>query len=78
MAKLCDLMSAGDLSAARELHMKLLPWFRTAFIESNPLPVKAAMAMMGKMKNVLRLPLVPMNEMNNDAVKAALKTAGAL
>ena len=58
--------------------MKLLPWFRAAFIESNPLPVKAAMAMMGRMKNVLRLPLVPMNESNNDAVKSALKTAGAL
>ena len=78
MSKLCNLMAAGDLGAARELHMKLLPWFRAAFIESNPLPVKAAMAMMGKMKNVLRLPLVPMNESNNDAVKSALRTAGAL
>src|SRR5687768_5791009 len=78
MSKLADLLAAGNLSAARELHMKLLPWFRAAFIESNPLPVKAAMAMMGKMKNVLRLPLVPMNETSNDAVKAALKTAGAL
>jgi 4-hydroxy-tetrahydrodipicolinate synthase len=78
MSRLCDLMQAGDLAAARELHMKLLPWMRAAFIESNPLPVKAAMAMMGKMKNVLRLPLVPMNETNNDAVRGALKTAGAL
>jgi 4-hydroxy-tetrahydrodipicolinate synthase len=78
MSKLCNLMAAGDLAAARELHMKLLPWFRAAFIESNPLPVKAAMAMMGKMKNVLRLPLVPMNESNADAVKSALRTAGAL
>jgi 4-hydroxy-tetrahydrodipicolinate synthase len=78
MSKLCNLMAAGDLAAARELHMKLLPWFRAAFIESNPLPVKAAMAMMGRMKNVLRLPLVPMNESNSDAVKSALRTAGAL
>ncbi|HET9426482.1 MAG TPA: 4-hydroxy-tetrahydrodipicolinate synthase [Gemmatimonadaceae bacterium] len=78
MAKLCDLLAKGDLAAARELHMKLLPWFRAAFIESNPLPVKAAMAMMGKMKNVLRLPLVPMSDSHNDAVKAALKAAGAL
>jgi 4-hydroxy-tetrahydrodipicolinate synthase len=78
MAKLCNLMAAGDLAAARDLHMKLLPWFRAAFIESNPLPVKAALAMMGRMKNVLRLPLVPMNESNNETVKAALRTAGAL
>lgn len=78
MSQLCDLLAKGDLEAARALHMKLVPWFRAAFIESNPLPVKAAMTMMGKMKNVLRLPLVPMNEAHNDAVKSALKTAGAL
>ena len=78
MATLCDLLAKGDITAARELHMKLLPWMRAAFIESNPLPVKAAMAMLGKMKNVLRLPLVAMDEKHNDTVKAALKTAGAL
>jgi 4-hydroxy-tetrahydrodipicolinate synthase len=78
MAKLCELMEKGDFAAARDLHMKLLPFMRAAFIESNPLPIKAAMAMLGKMKNVLRLPLVPMNESNNEAVKSALKTAGAL
>src|SRR4051812_37765450 len=78
MSKLCDLMAAGDLAAARKLHMQLLPWMRAAFIESNPLPVKAGLAMMGKIKNVLRLPLVPMAEMHNDTVKGALKTAGAI
>src|SRR4051812_11190586 len=78
MSKLCELMEKGDFGAARELHMKLLPFMRAAFIESNPLPVKAAMAMLGKMKNVLRLPLVPMNDANHETVKSALKTAGAL
>src|SRR4051812_22117760 len=78
MSELCDRMASGDLAGAREIHMRLVPWMRAAFIESNPLPVKAAMAMMGRMKNVLRLPLVPMNETSNDAVKSALKTAGAL
>ena len=58
--------------------MKLLPFMRAAFVESNPLPIKAAMAMLGKAKNVLRLPLVPMNESNTETVKSALKTAGAL
>src|SRR3954468_7188125 len=76
MSTLCDLMAAGDLAAARKLHMQLLPWMRAAFIESNPLPVKAGLAMMGKIKNVLRLPLVPMSESHNDAVKGALRTAG--
>src|SRR4051812_8397925 len=78
MSKLCELMAKGDFAEARELHMKLLPFMRAAFIESNPLPVKAAMAMLGKMKNVLRLPLVPMNDANHETVKSALKTAGAL
>ena len=78
MSKLCELMEKGDFAAARELHMKLLPFMRAAFIESNPLPVKASMAMLGKMKNVLRLPLVPMSESHNETVKSALKTAGAL
>ena len=78
MSKLADLMAKGDFAGARDLHMKLLPFMRAAFIESNPLPIKAAMAMLGKMKNVLRLPLVPMNEANNETVKSALKTAGAL
>jgi 4-hydroxy-tetrahydrodipicolinate synthase len=78
MSRLCELMEKGDFGAARELHMKLLPFMRAAFIESNPLPVKAAMAMLGKAKNILRLPLVPMNESNAEAVRSALKTAGAL
>jgi 4-hydroxy-tetrahydrodipicolinate synthase len=78
MARLCELMAKGDFAAARELHMTLLPFMRAAFIESNPLPIKAAMAMLGKAKNVLRLPLVPMNEAHNDVVRTALKTAGAL
>jgi 4-hydroxy-tetrahydrodipicolinate synthase len=51
---------------------------RAAFIESNPLPVKAALAMMGKIQNVLRLPLVPMSEAHEATVRAALRGAGAL
>jgi 4-hydroxy-tetrahydrodipicolinate synthase len=78
MAQLCDKMRAGELSAARDIHFRLLPWMRAAFIESNPLPVKAALAMMGRMGNVLRLPLVPMSDTNANAVRAALVAAGAL
>lgn len=78
MAQLCRRMQAGDLAGAREIHFTLLPWMRAAFIESNPLPVKAALSMLGKMKNTLRLPLVTMAEAHAAAVRAALKTAGAL
>jgi 4-hydroxy-tetrahydrodipicolinate synthase len=78
MAQLCDKMRAGDVAAACEIHFKLLPWMRAAFIESNPLPAKAALALAGRIKNVLRLPLVPMSDAHEPAVRTALRTAGAL
>ncbi|HEY5061546.1 MAG TPA: 4-hydroxy-tetrahydrodipicolinate synthase [Gemmatimonadaceae bacterium] len=78
MAQLCERMRAGDVAAARDIHFRLLPWMRAAFVESNPLPAKAALAMMGRLGNVLRLPLVPMSDTNANAVRAALVTAGAL
>ena len=78
MAQLCAKMAAGDVSAAREIHYRLLPLMRGAFIESNPVPVKAAMTMMGKLENNLRLPLVPMLDSNRETITRALKTAGAL
>jgi 4-hydroxy-tetrahydrodipicolinate synthase len=78
MAQLCDKMRAGDVAGARDIHFKLLPWMRAAFIESNPLPAKAALALAGRIKNVLRLPLVPMSDVHEPAIRAALRTAGAL
>jgi 4-hydroxy-tetrahydrodipicolinate synthase len=78
MAQLCNKLQAGDVAGAREIHFKLLPWMRGAFVESNPLPVKAAMAMLGRMENVLRLPLVPLSDSNAPVVRTALTTAGAL
>jgi 4-hydroxy-tetrahydrodipicolinate synthase len=78
MTTLVRLAREGDLAGARELHMRLLPWMRAAFTESNPIPVKAALALMGKMENALRLPLVPLAEGKREAVRSALGTAGAL
>ena len=54
MAQLCTQGSRGDIASARTLHFELLPWMRAAFIESNPIPVKAAMAMLGRMENRVR------------------------
>jgi 4-hydroxy-tetrahydrodipicolinate synthase len=78
MTELVRLARSGDLPGARELHLRLLPWMRAAFIESNPIPVKAALAMMGKMENALRAPLVPLAESRAETVRAALTGAGAL
>lgn len=78
MAKLGDAMGAGDFTMAREIHFRLLPLMRAVFVESNPMPAKAALAMMGRLKNVLRLPLVPLAESHAAAVRSAILTAGAL
>jgi 4-hydroxy-tetrahydrodipicolinate synthase len=78
MTELVRLGRAGRIAEARAVHMRLLPWMRAAFVESNPLPVKAALAMMGKMQNVLRLPLVPMSDARSGLVRAALERVGAL
>src|SRR6185437_14173847 len=57
VAQLTELCAKGDFAGARAVHHQLAEWTAAAFIESNPIPVKAALAMMGKMSNVLRLPL---------------------
>ena len=78
MAQLCERAAAGDAAGARALHMALTPWMEAAFCESNPLPAKAAVSMLGHIKNVLRLPLVPLAREKEPLVRAALVAAGAL
>lgn len=76
MSQLTDACAANDFPAARALHRRLQPWMAAAFLEPNPLPAKAALAMMGMLENVLRLPLVPMSESSESAVRASLVAAG--
>jgi 4-hydroxy-tetrahydrodipicolinate synthase len=78
MADLTEHCSAGDFDVARRIHQKLSPWMSAAFVESNPVPVKAALAMLGKIQNVLRLPLVPLADAHTGTVRKALEAAGAL
>jgi 4-hydroxy-tetrahydrodipicolinate synthase len=78
MSRLVDWCAAGDFAEARALAMRLTPWFEAAFIDSNPIPVKAALAMMGKIENSLRLPLVPLGDGHVPGVRAALTAAEAL
>ena len=60
VAEMCDKFLAGDLETARAIHYELMPLFKALFVETNPMPVKAILAEMGMIKNVLRLPLTPM------------------
>ncbi|MDP9249694.1 MAG: 4-hydroxy-tetrahydrodipicolinate synthase [bacterium] len=63
----------GNLSNARKLHYNLLPLMNVNFIESNPIPVKTALSMMGFIEEILRLPLTSLEEKNRPLVKEILK-----
>lgn len=69
---------AGDFATARELHYRLQPAFKNAFIETNPVPIKAAMNMKGLPAGTLRLPLVPLSPENRPRLRAAFEEAGIL
>jgi 4-hydroxy-tetrahydrodipicolinate synthase len=77
-ARLVDFCARGDFAEARALMLRLTPWFEAAFIDSNPIPVKAALAMMGRIENCLRLPLVPLSDPHYAPVREALTALGAL
>jgi 4-hydroxy-tetrahydrodipicolinate synthase len=64
---------AGDFARAREIHYRMMPVMRALFIETNPIPVKQALAFMGRCANELRLPLCPMSAPAAEKLKAAMK-----
>ena len=78
MSGLVDAFLAGDLAKARDLHYRMSPLIDALFIETNPIPVKAALAMMGKIEYDLRLPLCRMSEKNEKILKNAMKQYGLL
>ncbi|OHE25905.1 MAG: hypothetical protein A3J94_05295 [Syntrophus sp. RIFOXYC2_FULL_54_9] len=73
-----DAFAAGDLKKARELHQRLSPLIDALFIETNPTPIKAALAMLGKIEYELRLPLCKMAEKNEAILKKAMQDYGLL
>src|SRR6266481_2127754 len=66
----------GDFERAGRIHAKLFPIFKDLFIETNPIPVKAAMAMMGLIDEAYRLPLVPMSDANRAQLRKTLQALG--
>jgi len=78
MAKLCDFARQGDFSGARHLHAQYLPLMEVNFVESNPIPVKAAMARMGLLQAVWRLPLVAPGAGSMGRIEAVLETLGLI
>jgi 4-hydroxy-tetrahydrodipicolinate synthase len=73
VASLVDAFFAGDLAKARQLHLDTLKIGNAMFIESNPIPVKTSLGLMGKCSDELRLPLCPMGAANKEKLAAIMK-----
>ncbi|WP_418953530.1 4-hydroxy-tetrahydrodipicolinate synthase [Zeimonas sediminis] len=78
VAKMCELALAGDWPGALAINRRLLPLHLDLFVEANPIPVKWALAEMGRIGAGIRLPLTPLSEGKRDTVHAALASAGVL
>jgi 4-hydroxy-tetrahydrodipicolinate synthase len=76
MTKMTAAALAGDFGRARELHYRILPLMNANFIESNPIPVKAVLSMMGMMGENYRLPMVPMTPQNRAQIQKIAEDLG--
>lgn len=74
MAGLCNAMQKNDYATARALHFSLMPLTRALFMETNPIPAKTALAMMGRIGADMRLPLCPMTDENQEHLRGILAT----
>ncbi|HKE25630.1 MAG TPA: 4-hydroxy-tetrahydrodipicolinate synthase [Bryobacteraceae bacterium] len=78
MAQLAQACLRGDFAAARQIQARFLPLMNINFVESNPIPVKAGMALMGLLEPVYRLPLVPPSAANLAKIEKVLESVGLL
>jgi 4-hydroxy-tetrahydrodipicolinate synthase len=78
VSRMVAAYAAGRTKKALALHEKLLPLFKDLFIETNPIPIKAALAMMGMIEEEYRLPLVPLAANNRETLRATMKRCGVL
>lgn len=76
VSKLCDLALSGDFPAATELYTRYSALFSALFIETNPIPVKAAMKLLGTDSGLLRLPLVPISEEHRETLGNIMRSTG--
>jgi 4-hydroxy-tetrahydrodipicolinate synthase len=73
MVQMVEAAERNDFAAARQVHTRILPLMQINFIEANPIPVKAAMAAMGLLENVYRLPMVPPRQASREKILGVLK-----
>ncbi|MBP1910583.1 4-hydroxy-tetrahydrodipicolinate synthase [Methanolobus bombayensis] len=78
MVKLYEAVNAGDLKTARQLHFEMAPLIRALFTETNPIPVKRAVELIGLSSGNIRLPLAPLSEENSVTLENALRNLGCI
>src|SRR5262249_17103031 len=78
VSQMVNAYASGQTKKALQLHQKLFPLFKDLFIETNPIPVKAALAMMGLIEEEYRLPLVQIGAKNREKLRKTLKACGVL
>ena len=78
MHELCVAAMKGDIATAMAIQFKLMPVHKNLFVEANPIPVKWALARMGRCGHALRLPLTQLSTGQQPVVEAALQAAGLL
>jgi 4-hydroxy-tetrahydrodipicolinate synthase len=78
MHEMCVAAIGGDLVRARAINYQLLGLHQKLFVEANPIPVKWALAAMGRIEAGIRLPLVPLSDVHHDTLRVALREAGSL
>lgn len=78
VAQMVRAFTSGKTQAALEIHRQWYPLFKDLFIETNPCPVKAALALMGQIEEEFRLPLVPISAKNRDTLRKTMKACGLL
>jgi 4-hydroxy-tetrahydrodipicolinate synthase len=78
MHEMCAAAMSGDLARAREINFRLLGLHQKLFVEANPIPVKWALAEMGRIDLGIRLPLLPLSAPHHDTLRGVLKEAGSL
>jgi len=78
MSDLAQACLRGDWETGRKLQFKLVPLIRAVFIETNPIPIKTALSLMGKCRGDLRLPLTPMSEGNLNKLRQAMTDFGLI
>jgi 4-hydroxy-tetrahydrodipicolinate synthase len=78
IAETCNAFKAGNIELARKLHYKTMQLAVDLFIETNPIPAKTALMLMGKLNGQLRLPLAPLTPANQETLRQTLKDAGLI